>query len=46
MFADQGNSIFDFFLFQKSQYEVMEPCYYKTVIYLNNLYEQFQPCQG
>lgn len=46
MFADQGNSIFDFFLLQKNQYEQMEPCYYQTVVYLNNLYAQFQPCQG
>ncbi len=45
-YADQGNSIYDFFMFDRSDYAVQEPCYYSTVLTLNNLYSQFQPCQG
>jgi hypothetical protein len=44
-FADQGNSVYDFFYFGRSQYDALEPCYYQTVLTLNDLYSQFQPCQ-
>lgn len=42
----QGNSVFDFFQLPYDQYAAQVPCYTDGVAYLNNLYAQFQPCQG
>lgn len=37
-YSDQGNSIYDFFVFNFSEYNQIVPCYTQTIKYLKTLY--------
>ena len=43
---DQGNSVYDFFVFSSNNYSTYEPCYDSAINYLKQLYKQYEPCQG
>jgi hypothetical protein len=45
-YGDQGNSIYDIFMFNEENYNAVEPCYEQAINYLNMLYSQYEPCQG